>query len=184
MPNEYPACKTDRSKRWVPACDYSLTLRQCYWNALKSYGTDSWGVGQHVSGVRFQFSLCGAGSTALANCQNPALTTWSQYSAWATNLRSFFGDIFLGKQYVLDPCTNPPSYTWLYFWPASPYGIGADPNDQASLGNPADASHNNAYTCSPTNPHFVGWDKIFQVFDYVLQQAAIASKPRRSTSST
>jgi len=180
-----PACQTDRSQRWVPACDYSLSVRQCYINALSGYGL------QQVSGVRFQFALCGgASSTALAHCENGTGATWSSNSQWTQNLSAFFSDIYAAgiqnitptpslagfggdagvlTQTLFDNCINAD--TTITFWPASPFGIGADPNDQFSLNNPADTPHNGAYNCSPATPNFVGWDNILAVYEYVLQAA-------------
>ncbi len=172
-----PVCQTDRNERYVPACDANLSVQQCFRDALNGYGQ------QGVSGVRFQFGICGGGrSTALVDCDQPSTAVLS--SAWVSKLNAFLADVhaagipnitptpslqgfgndvgYVPQQTLFDSCTNTQSR--FDFWPASPYAIGED-------GNPADAFLNNAYNCSQSNPYLVGWDKIFSVFDSVLNKA-------------
>ena len=54
------------------------------------------------------------------------------------------------------------------FWPAAPFAVGEDlaPGIQELF--PWMPGHNDSYNCSPRNPVFVGWDKIYLVMGRLL----------------
>lgn len=78
-------CATNVQSRYIPDCDSSISVRQCFLNALQSYAQ------QGVTGVRFMFGLCGGGrSTALKDCGTDIVTL---SAAWGTHVQSLLQDI-------------------------------------------------------------------------------------------
>jgi hypothetical protein len=152
----------------IPNCSSQSTVRQCIQEQLASY------VSQHVTGLRFIFGISGGyDSTAIdtnGNIQNK----------WTNNFRLFLEDVknsgitnitptpnlggWRGDYYqtltVNDACKN--SNVSLAFYPALPYGLVPGTYD------PADGGDNQAYYCSPANPLFIGWPKIYVLLDSIF----------------
>lgn len=182
-------CTTNVDSRYIPSCSPAISVRQCYQNALAGYKN------QGVVGVRFQFALCGGFySTPIQNCggANPQVVTTS---LWAQNLANFYQDLqnadityvtptpvlhgFGGDVGVLgDDESEVQEATAcgigtvrIVWWPASTYPL------LKANGFPFGQGDNNAYNCAPSNsPNFVGWDRIFSVFEIAIGAARAKSR--------
>ncbi|MFN7925137.1 MAG: fibronectin type III domain-containing protein [Bryobacteraceae bacterium] len=76
----------------VPPCPTTKTVRQCYKDAFVPYRVD-----QNVTGVRFQFGICGGGnSKALNNCDQTGPTNpppIAENPNWDANLSLLYQDL-------------------------------------------------------------------------------------------
>jgi hypothetical protein len=161
----------------VPNCPASYAVRACIQTQLASFHR------QNVTGLRFMFGIGGGGnSTAIT-------PDGTLRPAWVQNLRLFLADVkasgipavtptpvwgawggdFSVRRTVFDGCQQRlVTYT---FFPAQPFG------SLTTNFYPADGGMNAAYTCSPANPIFVGWRKLYAMLDQVLgavQQSGLA----------
>jgi len=152
----------------VPNCPAGSTVRACIQTQLSGFHR------QNVTGLRFMFGIGGGGnSTAIT-------PDGTLRPAWVHNLSLFLADVkasgipavtptpvwgawggdFSVRRTVFDACQQRlVSYT---FFPAQPF---------ASLTTnfyPADGGTNDAYTCGPANPIFVGWPKLYTMLDQVF----------------
>lgn len=161
----------------VPNCPASNTVRACIQIQLAGFHR------QNVTGLRFMFGIGGGGnSTAIT-------PDGTLRPAWVQNLSLFLADVkasgipavtptpvwgawggdFSVRRTVFDACRQRMlTYT---FFPAQPFG---------SLSEnfyPADGGINDAYACSPANPIFVGWRKLYTMLEQVfgaVQQSGLA----------
>jgi len=160
----------------VANCPSTSTVRQCVQAELASYRA------QGVSAVRFMFALGGGGHST------PLSRRGALGSSWVSNVRLFMQDVAAagltgvipppiyggwgGDAYQVDTVTDFCTHTSVRytFYLTTPYAVLSPANAV-----PPSAGLNAAYTCSPKNPHFVGWAAIYTVFDAVVSAAQAAS---------
>ena len=177
------ACSSNITERHIPACAHNITVRACYQSAFQGY------VNQGITGLRFQFAFCGGErSTPLSGCGRNA-GSFSPTSTWANNLVLIYADMYAagirritptsvfhgwgggtvggGKGYdvgFLSVCGSVEVQE-VHWWPTAPYPL--DSNDI-----PIPKFDNLAYSCAPPNTiNFVGWDRIFAVYRFVIERA-------------
>jgi len=167
----------------VYPCSSTLTVRQCFQRYIANL------VKQGVTDLRFFFGLRGgAASTAIDSNGNIQQT-------WVNKLALFFHDV--RNTCVNGACITKvslhPAMAFLYddfnqfggygpiteavqdcnenwvtrrFWATSPLGYLTD------TGFPDNTYPNNgSLDCSPPNPYFVGWHKIYALMDRVVKEA-------------
>lgn len=161
----------------MAGCTNRLTVRECvqrYVANLKRQG---------VTDLRFFFGLMGGGgSTAMDQFGTVS-------STWLSNVGLFFQDLkAAGITHVwlnpslwglsddpilsasVTPCDSSTPVT-RYFWRTAPHafvplGNGYKPDNEF-----LDTFFQNSYNCSPPNPYFVGWDKLYNLMDLVVKRA-------------
>lgn len=155
------------------SCSSAKTHRQCIQEMLQNYSK------QYVTAIRFFFDLNGAADST------PLRSDGSVNPQWAQNLKLFFADVRASgisgviptpnyegwwsphrrEMELPDPCANNQVKKFI-FEPASVYGLDTTEHDFPPAGG-----DNRGYECGVANPHFVGWDKIYSVFDTVMKSA-------------
>lgn len=189
------ACAADITKRFIGACSSTSTVRQCYQSALQGYFSHS------VTGVRFQFALCGGYySTPLNGCGgNATSVTFDPSGTWRARLAELLTDIYnsgirnitptpvlsgwgdigeittedaqLPAGKKKDLCGYGGANSSLRWFPALPFPYRTD-------GLPYGYTMSNAYSCGPRNDvNFVGWSNIYSVINALLASAALSSRP-------
>jgi hypothetical protein len=169
-------CEGDVAQRFVASCPHTSSVRACYQAAFQAYANSG------ITGLRFQFAVCGSGgSKAFASCV-PGQVFFNPSSAWATNFKSFYSDLYGAGIRRITPtpampgwdddegvttttqpneCTETP--VQLKWFPMSPFPFNAEGIPYES---PAGTF---AYNCAPRNTtNFVGWDKLFDVYRFVI----------------
>jgi hypothetical protein len=72
---------------------------------------------------------------------------------------------------VADTCSATPGATVaLFFWPGLPFGV-RPVNKAGDPAGPWKVLFNNSYNCSPRNPHFAGWQRMYDVISSMLSAA-------------
>lgn len=181
----YSDCGTNVQHRFVAPCSASSTVRQCYISALNAYAQQ-----EHVTGVRFQFALCGGWySTPLSGCGTPTVT-FDPGGSWQQQLGYFFLDIYnsgirnitptfslagfsgdAGVRTTTDPTYDTCHYggynVALVWWPALPFAL------RSSDGYAYGWNNSPAYSCAAFNTvTFVGYTTLYTVMDNLLRIAA------------
>jgi len=154
----------------VYPCSSSLKVRECmqHWAANMNK--------QGVTNLRFFFGLRGGGGSTAIEPSGDVRETWID------NLKLFFQDLAAAGITSVSlhpalaftyedapiPATLPDCHGTLvsrFFWITSPVAYRHD------TAYPDNAYPQDSLNCSPANPYFIGWDKIYNVLDRVVKAA-------------
>jgi len=162
----------------IAPCTNRLTFRDCTKRFVESL------VKQGVTGVRVTFGLMGAvGSTAL-DANGDVRPEWlGRVGLFFMDLRQA-GILRVALHPALGNHQDPASFVSLpdcnqvqvprYFWQTSPIayipdgGGGFKPDNSYGGSFPYGPG---SYNCSPANPVFLGWGKIYKLMDQVVVKA-------------